>query len=272
MLQPKGMVPASVRRSKRVMIRRPDQVLPDARPRSAIPTRSPRRSRSTTPAESPTSPTQVRCALAAYGYTFNPAGQRLTESRPEGTTTYTYDNLGRLTGSTYPGSTPSQIRLRRRGQPHEPDRRGVTTTYAYDDANEIGSIRPPVSRPALAMTPTATAQAWSSHPRSIRRHRRFLPVPRPPQPRSIGSPDLDGVVGQRRGHRVPHLSRRHPRWRRRGLGHELRRRHDHGSTTYGYTVAALEPRATFAQSSAAGATTPSGTPGTDTTAPSTRPL
>ncbi len=43
-----------------------------------------------------------------------------------------------------------------------------------------------------------------------------------------------------------------------------------GSTTYSYTVAALDAAGNAsAQSSAAGATTPSGTPGTDTTAPST---
>ncbi len=147
----------------------------------------------------------------------------------------------------------------------------MTTTYAYDDANEIGSITtagvatsfgydangnrtsmvvPPsvdTAAPSVPASPSATATAFnrvtltwtaSSDNVGVTAYRIYR------------DSTLVGVVA--------------------GSVTSFADVTTTGSTTYSYTVAAVDAAGNAsAQSSAAGATTPSGTPGTDTTAPST---
>ncbi len=191
---------------------------------------------------------------------------------PEGTTTYTYDNLGRLTGSTYPGTTPAEtFGYDAAGNRTSRTASGVTTTYAYDDANEIGSITtagvattfgydtngnrtsmvvPPsadTSAPSVPASPSATATAFNRVALTW-----------------TASSDNVGVSGYRiyRDSTLVGVVA--------GSATSFADVTTTGSTTYSYTVAAVDAAGNAsAQSSAAGATTPSGTPGTDTTAPST---
>src|SRR3990167_3497894 len=69
--------------------------------------------------------------LNQFGYTFDKSGNRLTRTTPEGTTTYTYDDLYQLkTVSAEPESftyDPVGNRLT--------DQTGAT--YTYDDANRL---------------------------------------------------------------------------------------------------------------------------------------
>jgi RHS repeat-associated protein len=84
--------------------------------------------------------TRSGSALASFGYTFNGEGQRLTETSPQGTTSYAYDTLGRLTGTTYPDTPAETFTYDAVGNRTTRTSNGVTTTYAYDDANELTSV------------------------------------------------------------------------------------------------------------------------------------
>ncbi len=121
------------------------------------------------------------------------------------------------------------------------------------------------------MTPTATGRAWSSRPRPTTA---APSVPASPSATATAfnrvtlswtaSSDNVGVTGYRiyrDGTLVGVVA---------GSVTSFADVTTTGSTTYSYTVAAVDAAGNAsAQSSAAGATTPSGTPGTDTTAPST---
>jgi RHS repeat-associated protein len=84
--------------------------------------------------------TRSGSALASFGYTFNGEGQRLSETSPEGTTSYTYDTLGRLTGTTYPDTPAETFTYDTVGNRTTRVSNGVTTTYGYDDASELTSV------------------------------------------------------------------------------------------------------------------------------------
>jgi RHS repeat-associated protein len=210
-------------------------------------------------------------ALAAFGYTFNGEGQRLTETSPDGTTTYGYDNLGRLTSATYPGSTPAEtFGYDAVGNRTSRTASSVTTSYSYNDANELASssvsgststyayddngnrtsrsVTPTTdtSAPTVPADPSATATAFnsvsvswtaSSDDRAVTVYRIYRD--------STLIATVSGSVTSFVDASVT------------------------GSTTYAYTIAALDAAGNASsQSSAADATTPSGTPPADTTAPS----
>ena len=243
-----------------------------ARPRSAIPTRSPRPTASTPPAASPTSPTRSRgAALAAYGYTFNAEGQRLTESSPEGTTTYAYDNLGRLTSAAYPAQQVRRLCLRRRRQSHEPGPQRRYHDLRLRRREPDHRARPPAASPRPSpTTPTATGRASRSRPRPTRR---APSVPGNLAATAISATEVD-LAWSASSDNVAVTSYRIYRDATliatvSGSATSFADVTTTGSTTYAYTVAAVDGSGNASnQSTAANATTPSGTPGTDTTAPS----
>jgi RHS repeat-associated protein len=122
-------------------------------------------------------------ALASFGYIFNGEGQRMSETSPDGTTGYTYDTLGRLTGTTYPDTPAETFVYDAVGNRTSRTSSGVATTYVYDDANQLATattagststysydangnrksvVVPPTSdtsKPTVPASPAATAQA-----------------------------------------------------------------------------------------------------------------
>ena len=110
--------------------------------------------------------TRSGSALAAFGYTFNGEGQRMTETSPQGTTGYTYDALGRLTGTTYPDTPAETFGYDAVGNRTSRTSSGATTTYAYNDANELAS--------------TTTAGSTSTYTYDQNGNRTSVVVPPPP--------------------------------------------------------------------------------------------
>jgi RHS repeat-associated protein len=215
--------------------------------------------------------TRSGSALAAFGYTFNGQGQRITESSPEGTTGYTYDALGRLTGTTYPDTPSETFGYDAVGNRTSRTSSGATTTYAYDNANELAS--------------TTTAGSTSTYASDANGNRTSVVVPPPPDTTAptvpsnpsatasasnevtvswTASSDERGVTSYlvyRDSTLVGLVS---------GTVTSFIDRTTAPSTAYSYTIAALDAAANAsAQSSAAGATTPSGSTPSDTTPPST---
>ena len=71
--------------------------------------------------------------LYSVAYTLDAAGQRLSETDPSGTTTYSYDDLYRLTKVVYPD--------------------GRTVTYSYDPTgNRTQMVDSSAASPATATT------------------------------------------------------------------------------------------------------------------------
>ncbi len=215
--------------------------------------------------------TRSGSALAAFGYTFNGEGQRMTETSPQGTTGYTYDALGRLTGTTYPDTPAETFGYDAVGNRTSRTSSGATTTYAYNDANELAS--------------TTTAGSTSTYAYDQNGNRTSVVVPPPPDTTAptvpanpaasatasnevtvswTASTDDRGVTGYlvyRNSTLVGLVS---------GAVTSFVDRTTAPSTAYSYTVAAIDAAANAsAQSGAANVTTPSGSPGTDTTPPST---
>ena len=90
--------------------------------------------------------------LAESQYTYNPAGQRTSRTGLTGTSTFTYDAAGRLTGAAYPTASgltdatytydPAGNRTSADGVPYAYDAADRLTsdgayTYAYDDSGNV---------------------------------------------------------------------------------------------------------------------------------------
>ena len=124
-----------------------------------------------------TSPTHALAALSPPSATPSTGeGQRLSRSSPQGTTGYTDDALGRLTGTTYPDTPAETFGYDAVGNRTSRTSSGATTTYAYDDANELASTTTAGSTSTYAYDRTATAPAWSFRQRRIRARRPFRPT------------------------------------------------------------------------------------------------
>jgi len=213
-------------------------------------------------------------ALASFGYTFNGESQRTSETSPDGTTNYTYDTLGRVTGTTYPDTPAETFGYDAVGNRTSRVSSGATTTYAYDDANQLGSTSVSGStstysydangnRSSVVVPPTTDTSAPSvlSSPSAVATAYNAVTVT------WTASTDDRGVTAYRiyrDGNLVGLVS---------GTVTTFTDATTTGSTTYSYTVDAVDAvdaaGNASAQSSAAGATTPSGSTPSDSTAPST---
>jgi len=79
--------------------------------------------------------------ILSISYTLDNVGNRLTMVEPSGTTTYTYDELNRLTSVIYPIGSPANVSYTydAMGNRLTLTEGGVTTNYAYDAADRLTS-------------------------------------------------------------------------------------------------------------------------------------
>ena len=82
-----------------------------------------------------------RCVLVAC--TLDDVGIRTQRADQQGTHTYSYDDLYRLTSVTYPGPSTTSYAFDAFGNRTSMTVAGNTTTYAYDDNDRITSVTPP---------------------------------------------------------------------------------------------------------------------------------
>jgi RHS repeat-associated protein len=77
--------------------------------------------------------------ILSISYMLDDVGNRLTMVDGSGTTSYTYDELNRLTGVTYPSGTPASVSYTydAMGNRLTMVQDGVTTTYTYDAADRL---------------------------------------------------------------------------------------------------------------------------------------
>jgi YD repeat-containing protein len=80
--------------------------------------------------------------IASVAYTLDDVGNRTQRVDQQGTHSYAYDDLNRLTSVTYPGPTTSYA-FDALGNRTSMTVAGNTTTYAYDDDDRITSVTPP---------------------------------------------------------------------------------------------------------------------------------
>ncbi|MGE0598407.1 MAG: hypothetical protein AB7J35_01105 [Dehalococcoidia bacterium] len=79
-------------------------------------------------------------------------GNRTQRVDQQGTHTYAYDDLYRLTSVTYPGPSTTTYDFDAFGNRTEMDVSGDATTYAYDDADRITTVTPPSPASAISYT------------------------------------------------------------------------------------------------------------------------
>ena len=76
-------------------------------------------------------------------YTLDEVGNRTQRVDQQGTHTYAYDDLYRLTSVTYPGPATTTYAFDAFGNRTSMTVGGNATTYAYDDDDRITSVTPP---------------------------------------------------------------------------------------------------------------------------------
>ena len=81
--------------------------------------------------------------IASVAYTLDDVGNRTQRVDQQGTHTYGYDDLYRLTSVTYPGPSTTSYAFDAFGNRTSMTVAGNTTTYAYDDNDRITSVTPP---------------------------------------------------------------------------------------------------------------------------------
>ena len=81
--------------------------------------------------------------IASVAYTLDDVGNRTQRVDQQGTHTYAYDDLYRLTSVTYPGPSTTSYAFDAFGNRTSMTVAGNTTTYAYDDNDRITSVTPP---------------------------------------------------------------------------------------------------------------------------------
>ncbi|MEZ4494594.1 MAG: hypothetical protein R3C29_14940 [Dehalococcoidia bacterium] len=81
--------------------------------------------------------------LASVDYTLDAVGNRTERVDEEGTHTYEYDDLYRLTEVVYPGPSTTGYVYDDFGNRTSMTVGMDTTTYAYDDADRLTSVTPP---------------------------------------------------------------------------------------------------------------------------------
>ncbi len=101
----------------------------------------------------------MRNSLGLFGapvreldYTLDDVGNRTQRVDQQGTHTYAYDDLYRLTSVTYPGPSTTTYDFDAFGNRTEMDVSGNATTYAYDDADRITTVTPPSPASAISYT------------------------------------------------------------------------------------------------------------------------
>ncbi len=78
--------------------------------------------------------------LSSYAYTMDNVGNRTQVVDQNGTTTYNYDPLYRLTSVTYPGPSTTSYTYDAAGNRLTMTSGGSTTSYTYDNANELTQV------------------------------------------------------------------------------------------------------------------------------------
>ncbi|MGH9252004.1 MAG: RHS repeat domain-containing protein, partial [Acidimicrobiales bacterium] len=94
--------------------------------------------------------------LASVAYTLDDMGNRTQRVDQQGTHTYEYDDLYRLTSVTYPGPSTTTYAFDAFGNRTSMTVGAAQTTYAYDDADRLTTVTPP--SPA-----SAVAYAWDDN-------------------------------------------------------------------------------------------------------------
>ena len=90
--------------------------------------------------------------LASASYTLDSVGNRTGRVDQQGTHSYSYDNLYRLTSVTYPGPTTTSYAFDAFGNRTSKTDGAGTTAYAYDDADRITAVTPPSPASAIGYT------------------------------------------------------------------------------------------------------------------------
>lgn len=90
--------------------------------------------------------------IASVAYTLDDVGNRIQRVDQQGTHTYSYDDLYRLTSVTYPGPSTTSYGFDAFGNRTSMTVSGNTTTYAYDDNDRITSVTPPCPASAVNYT------------------------------------------------------------------------------------------------------------------------
>jgi RHS repeat-associated protein len=93
--------------------------------------------------------------LASVAYTLDAVGNRTQRVDQEGTHTYSYDNLYRLTSVDYPGPDMASYYFDAFGNRTSMTNGSGTTNYAYDNADRITSVTLP--------GPTVTSYTWDDN-------------------------------------------------------------------------------------------------------------
>src|SRR3989304_2373919 len=83
--------------------------------------------------------------IASVDYTLDAVGNRTQRVDQQGTHTYQYDDLYRLTSVTYPGPQTTSYTFDAFGNRTSMTDATGTTTYAYDDAERLISVLSPQS-------------------------------------------------------------------------------------------------------------------------------
>ena len=78
--------------------------------------------------------------VASVSYTLDNVGNRTQRVDQQGTHSYSYDNLYRLTSVTYPGPSTTSYTFDVFGNRTSLTNSSGTTNYAYDDAGRITSV------------------------------------------------------------------------------------------------------------------------------------
>ena len=85
--------------------------------------------------------------VASVAYTLDDVGNRTQRVDQQGTHTYAYDDLHRLTSVTYPGPSTTTYDFDGFGNRIEMVTGAGTTDYTYDDADRLTSVDPPAASP-----------------------------------------------------------------------------------------------------------------------------
>ncbi|MCO5203129.1 MAG: RHS repeat-associated core domain-containing protein [Chloroflexi bacterium] len=88
--------------------------------------------------------------LASVAYTLDDVGNRTQRVDQQGTHTYAYDDLYRLTSVTYPGPSTTSYAFDAFGNRTSMTTSSGTTAYTYDDADRITQVQPPSPASAIA--------------------------------------------------------------------------------------------------------------------------
>jgi RHS repeat-associated protein len=85
-------------------------------------------------------------------YTYDPDGNLKTSTDSQGTTTYTYDELNRITGESFPNGSTDSYGYDQASNLTTLTDAGGTVTYGYDHANQLTSVTDPGASTPTTMT------------------------------------------------------------------------------------------------------------------------